>query len=69
MTDTPHRTADPAALSPEELARLLTAAGGRPVTAEMIAEDHADGAPANADGTISLVNYAAWLARETARAD
>jgi len=32
---------------------------------EMIREDIDDGAPLNADGTLNLVHYAAWLARET----
>jgi hypothetical protein len=56
-----------AALSVAKLARLLSAVGGAPVTAKMIRADLKAGAPANADGTVSLVHYAAWLARESKR--
>lgn len=58
--------AHPAALAVEDAARLLSAAGGQRITAEMIAADVAAGAPTNADGTINLVHYAAWLTREMA---
>ena len=36
---------------------------GSPVTEEMLQADLAAGAPENADGTINLVHYAAWLAK------
>ena len=39
------------------------------VTEAMIRADLAAGAPANRDGTIGLVPYAAWLAKETGRGD
>jgi hypothetical protein len=45
----------PAALSVEDAARTL----GLPV--EAVRSDIAEGAPTNADGTLNLVNYAAWL--------
>ena len=32
----------------------------------MIREDIAEGAPTNADGTLNLVHYAAWLVQEMA---
>jgi hypothetical protein len=35
----------------------------------MVKADLAAGAPANADGTINLVHYAAWLAREASHGD
>jgi hypothetical protein len=54
-------------LTPADVARLLTRVGGRPVNVEAIQADLAAGAPANADGTINLVHYAAWLVREVAR--
>jgi hypothetical protein len=44
----------------------LTASGGKPVTVEMIRADIDAGAPVNADGTINLVRYGAWLVREIA---
>ena len=59
----------PNAVSVEDAARLLTAAGGRPITREMIEADIQAGAPANPDGTINLVVYTAWLVRELARAN
>ena len=57
------------ALSVQDAARLLTAVGGTPVSEEMIELDIADGAPTNANGTIHLVHYAAWLVREMAIGD
>lgn len=60
---------NPMAISPEDLARVLTAAGWKPVTVEMIEADLDDGAPQNADGTMNMVHYAAWLIREMGRGD
>ncbi|MCP4594516.1 MAG: hypothetical protein GY842_27610 [bacterium] len=54
----------PTALPVADAARLLSAAGGQQVTVEMLEADVAAGAPTNADGTINLVYYAAWLAKE-----
>jgi len=59
----------PTSLTVADAARLLTKAGGQPVSVEMIEADRAAGAPANADGTINLVHYAAWLVREMASRD
>jgi hypothetical protein len=53
---------NPNALTPASLARLLTRVAGQPVTEEMIEADLTAGAPLNADGTINLVHYCAWLA-------
>lgn len=47
-----------------EVAELLTRVGGTPVTEAMILEDIDKGAPVTADGTVNVVEYAAWLARE-----
>ena len=60
---------NPQALSPEDLARILTASGWKPVTVAMIRADIDDGAPVNTDGTINLVHFATWLVREMSRAD
>ncbi|MCG3128271.1 MAG: hypothetical protein HUU27_08550 [Phycisphaerae bacterium] len=61
---------NPTALSVVDAARMLSAVGGQVVTVEMLRADIAVGAPANADGTINLVQYAAWLVREMSnRAD
>ena len=59
----------PTSLSLADAARLLTRAGGTPVTREMIQTDIDDGAPINADGTLNLIHYAAWLVKEMARGD
>ena len=50
-----------------DVAALLSRVGGKPVTAEMIREDIAAGAPTNPDGTMNLVHYAAWLVVEVTR--
>ena len=56
----------PTAMSVRDTVRLLTKVGGEAVTEDMLQEDIRDGAPANPDGTINLVHYAAWLVRELA---
>lgn len=52
------------ALSAEDLALLLSKSGGRTVSAEALRSHVEAGAPTNADGTLNLVHYAAWLVRE-----
>jgi hypothetical protein len=69
MSDEPSRRLNPTALSLAAAARVLTASGAKPVTVEMLQADLAAGAPANADGTLNLITYAAWLVRETNRGD
>lgn len=57
----------PAALGVADAARVLTrigGAGGKPITEEMLRADIDAGAPTNANGTINLVHYAAWLVKE-----
>jgi len=56
----------PTALPVADAARLLSAVGGQAVTVEMLQADVVAGAPTNADGTLNLVQYAAWLVREAA---
>jgi hypothetical protein len=58
------RPANPRAMPVADLARLLSAVGGHSVTPEMIEADVVMGAPTNADGTIDLVHYCAWLVKE-----
>ena len=55
--------ANPAALTVEQLARLLGVAAAK-VQAHVEA-----GAPTAANGTINLVHYAAWLNRQLAGSD
>jgi hypothetical protein len=58
---------NPQALRLEDLARILSASGPRLVTVEMLQADIDDGAPVNPDGTMNLVQYTTWLAREMTR--
>lgn len=55
---------DPARLRPDQLAGMLSRVGEREISAEDVEADIKAGAPANEDGTISLVYYGAWLTRE-----
>jgi hypothetical protein len=55
---------NPAALPVADAARVLTRLGGKPVTEAMLCADIDAGAPTNADGSINLVHYAAWLVKE-----
>jgi len=59
----------PTSMTVADVARLLTRAGGHPVTTGMLEADLAAGAPANGDGTINLVHYCAWLVREMSTRD
>ena len=52
---------NPAALPVADAARVLTRLGGKSVTEAMLRADIDAGAPTNADGTLHLVLYAAWL--------
>ncbi len=56
-------------LTPEQAAKLLSAAAKVQIPVEHITQDIAAGAPTHADGTISLVQYAAWIVRELAHGD
>ena len=51
------------ALQRSTLVKILKQAGSRLITEESIAEDIAAGAPQNEDGTINLIEYAAWLVK------
>ena len=52
---------NPLALPIADTAQLLSKAGARQIRVGQIEADIAAGAPTNADGTINLVTYAAWL--------
>lgn len=60
---------NPSVLSVDQVAQILSAAGGRPVTIAMVESDLVAGAPRNANGTINLVMYAAWLLKDRGRGD
>jgi hypothetical protein len=59
-------TVNPASLTREDAARLLSAAGGRTVTVDMIQAAVAAGAPVAADGRMNLVELMAWLEKDLA---
>ena len=67
--DDPKPTLNPAALSLADAAKLLSAAGGQRVTIEMLQEDVAASAPTNADGSLNLLHYAAWLNAKSAEGE
>jgi len=52
-------------LSKPAMSRLLGLSGAT-ITAEVIRADVAAGAPENADGTMNLIHYMAWLIKELA---
>ena len=51
------------ALQPDMLVNLLKGTGSRLISAELLTADFADGAPRNEDGTINLVEFAAWIVK------
>ncbi len=53
----------PMALTVAQVAKVLSAAGGRMVSEDMIRADLDAGAPVNGDGTINLIHFTAWLAK------
>lgn len=57
------------AISVAQVAKVLSAAGERRVTEEMVRADIEAGAPTNADGTVNLVHYTAWLVQEVVVGD
>ena len=57
---------NPAAMPVADAARMLSRAGGQRITEDMLQADIDAGAPTNPDGTLNLVQYAAWLVKEMA---
>lgn len=53
-----------AALTPEQMAEILTKAGGRPIDIDQVMRDIESGAPVDADGKLNMLAYTAWLARD-----
>ncbi len=60
---------DPTRLSLEQAAKLLSAAFRERIEPEEIRLDVQEGAPVNVDGTINLVHYSAWQAKEMGRGE
>lgn len=52
-----------AAMTPQQMALILSKAAGKEIAEEQIKQDIADGAPVDADGNLNMLSYAAWLAR------
>ncbi len=67
--DRPTGPLNPQALRLADAARVLSASGPTQVTVEMLQADLAEGAPRNADGTLNLVHYVAWLVRQESRGE
>jgi hypothetical protein len=61
MAEAPKHALSLLAVEPAELAGLLSRVGGQPITVAKLEADIAAGAPTNADGTVNLIHYAAWL--------
>ena len=55
------------AIKQDKLLEILRRSGSREVSAETIADDIATGAPVSENGTINMIEYAAWLLREASR--
>ena len=68
-TNDQDRSLNPAALTVSAAAVLLSKVGGKPVREDTLRADIEAGAPTNADGTINLVMYAAWLVKGLGRGD
>jgi len=51
-------------LTVAQTAKILSAAGERRITKDMIRADIENGAPTNADSTLNLIHYTAWMVRE-----
>jgi hypothetical protein len=58
---------NPQALALTDAARVFSAAAGATIDVAMLQADIDAGAPINADGTLNVVHYAAWLVREMGR--
>ena len=52
-----------AALTPEQMADVLSKASGRAIDIRQVEKDIADGAPVDEDGRLNMLSYAAWLAQ------
>ena len=51
-------------ISKENFVTAMRSAGSRTLTLERLESDVAAGAPVNADGTVDILKYIAWVAKE-----
>ncbi len=65
----PKQQLNPSAMSLAEAAQMLSRLGVTLVSEAMLQTDISAGAPVNADGTINLVHYAAWLVQAMGRGE
>jgi hypothetical protein len=64
---TEESSVDPNRLTPQQAANLLSAAAKVRISVAQIEEDIQSGAPTNPDGTLNLMQYAAWLVKGMGR--
>jgi hypothetical protein len=69
MTTREQAVLNPLAVPIPDAVRLLSRLGSKPISEVKIREDTESGAPVNPDGTLNLVEYAAWLVLEMGRTD
>ena len=60
---------NPLAMSLAQAARILSAVGVGKVTEGVLRKHIAGGAPTNPDGSVSIVDYGAWLNQQMNRQD
>ena len=52
------------ALTPEQVVDVLVKSGFRGMTLELLHSDFEAGAPRNANGSVNLIHYMAWILKE-----
>ena len=52
------------ALTPEQVVDVLVKSGFRGMTLELLHSDFDAGAPRNANGSVTLIHYMAWILKE-----
>ena len=52
-------------LTKDEIVLAMRRAGSRTISLERLEADIAAGAPVNADGTVNILKYVAWIVKET----
>ena len=52
------------ALTPEQVVDVLVKSGYRDMTLELLHSDFDAGAPRNANGSVNLIHYMAWILKE-----
>ena len=55
------------AIDQDKLIEILRKSGSREMSPEALTADIAAGSPVNEDGTINMIEYAAWLIKEASR--